>query len=111
MEILEQNTNILIDKFKSVFKTSNIIFSNRGKLENSYIPNEIFARDGKILEINSNLQPILDFSAPKSHERCNMISNILLFTFIGDYNESRSSGSNHQRKKCIKLEVRGIHLI
>ena len=66
MEIIEQNTNILIDKFKSVFKTSNIIFSNRGKLEHSYIPNKIIARDGQILEISSNLQPILDFSAPSN---------------------------------------------
>ncbi len=64
MEKQEQNTNILIDKFKSVFKTTNVIFNNRGKLEHSYIPNEIIARDKQILEISSNLQPILDSSAP-----------------------------------------------
>jgi len=60
----EQNTNILVDKFKSVFKTTNVIFSNRGKLEHSYIPDEIIARDKQLLKISSNLQPILDLSAP-----------------------------------------------
>jgi archaeal cell division control protein 6 len=66
MENTDQSINILVEKFHSVFKTTNKIFKNRILLEHSYIPNDIVARDSQIIEIGSNLQPILESSTPSN---------------------------------------------
>ena len=54
----------ILDDYSLLFDNQSPIFNVDDKLSKSYIPNRIIARDKEILEIATNLKPIIRHSSP-----------------------------------------------
>ena len=63
-DIDNEKMKSILDDYSLLFDNQSPIFNVDDKLSKSYIPDRIIARDKEILEIATNLKPIIRHSSP-----------------------------------------------
>ena len=63
-DIENEKMKSILDDYSLLFDDQSPIFNVDDKLSKSYIPDRIIARDKEILEIATNLKPIIRYSSP-----------------------------------------------